>query len=69
MKFTIAIPVRNGEKYLKQAIESTVSQNRIPDEILIVDYASTVVTSSIAKSYGNKITSRFFNKPTRLLDA
>jgi len=71
MKFTIAIPVRNGEKYLKQAIESAVSQIRMPDEILIVDDASTDSTAEIAKSadWGRLVRYVYNDRPTGYADA
>lgn len=47
--FTIAIPVRNGETYLAQAIESAMRQTRAADEILVVDDASTDRTREIAQ--------------------
>jgi len=71
MKFTIAIPVRNGEKYLKQAIESAVSQIRMPDEILIVDDASTDSTAEIARAdeWGRLVRYVYNEKPTGYADA
>lgn len=46
--FTIAIPVRNGERYVAAAIESALRQTRPADEILVVDDASTDRTRAVA---------------------
>ena len=43
--------VQNGEKYLKDAIESVLNQNHKPDEIIVVDGNSTDNTGIIARSF------------------
>ena len=50
MRFTIAIPVRNGENYLREALASAVRQTRPADEIIAVDDASSDSTAAILKS-------------------
>ena len=50
MRFSVAIPARNGEALLLQALESAVGQTRPADELLVVDDASTDGTRSIAES-------------------
>ncbi len=40
-KVSICIPVRNGELYLRQALESALSQSGIDFEVIVVDNAST----------------------------
>jgi glycosyltransferase involved in cell wall biosynthesis len=69
--FTIGIPVRNGERYLRQAITSAVSQKRPADEILIIDDASTDSTSQIIHSMELKanIRTMYNNNPTGYADA
>jgi len=47
-KFTIAIPVHNGERFLAAAIESAVAQSRPADEVLVVDDNSSDATRAIA---------------------
>ena len=50
MRFTIGIPVRNGENYLRDALESAVKQTRQADEILVLDDASTDDSAAIAQA-------------------
>ena len=57
---SIIIPVFNGENYLREAIDSALSQTHEQVEILVVNDGSTDGTEEIALSYGNKI--RYFAK-------
>ena len=50
MRLTIGIPVRNGEKFLRSALESAVKQTRKADEILVLDDASTDDSAEIAQA-------------------
>ena len=61
-KVSIIIPVYNGKDYMKEAIDSALSQTYKNIEILVINDGSTDngATKRIAKSYGNKI--RYFEK-------
>lgn len=48
---SIIMPVRNGERFLPQAIESVLGQSYRPIEIILVDGRSTDGTAAIARSY------------------
>lgn len=48
---TVIIPVRNGEHFIAQAIDSILSQTLADLEILVVDDASTDRTTVIVQSY------------------
>ena len=48
---SVIMIVRNGEKYLAQALESVLAQDYRPIEILVVDGRSTDATADIARSY------------------
>lgn len=52
---SIIIPVHNGEKYIKESINSCLNQTYINTEIVVVDDASTDNTVSLLKEYGNQI--------------
>ena len=49
---SVVIPVRDGERYLREAIDSVVAQDHRPLEVIIVDDASTDSSGDIARSYG-----------------
>ncbi len=50
-KVSVVIPVYNGERYLKYAIESALKQTVKPDEIIVVDDASTDNTEQVVKEF------------------
>jgi glycosyltransferase involved in cell wall biosynthesis len=52
---TAAIPVRNGEAYLAEAIESVLGQNRPCDQLVVVDNGSTDRSAEIAAGFGSLI--------------
>lgn len=66
---TIVIPAHNGERYLKQVLESALNQNRLADEIVLIDDASTDATAEIARRYGDKIKYHFNDWATGFVDA
>jgi len=49
------IPVRDGEAHLGEAIESMLGQTRPPDQIVVVDNASSDRTAEIASSFGSSV--------------
>lgn len=57
---SVVIPVFNGENYLREAIDSVLSQSYGNYEIIVVNDGSTDRTEDIALSYENKI--RYFKK-------
>lgn len=57
---SIIIPVYNGEKYMREAINSALEQTYDNIEVIVVNDGSIDNTDEIAKSYGNKI--RYFKK-------
>jgi len=48
---TAAIPVRDGEAYLAEAIESVLGQSRPCEQVIVVDNGSTDRSAEIARGY------------------
>lgn len=53
-KVTVLLPVYNGEKYLKEAIESILNQTFDDFEFIIINDGSTDDTKKIIESYNDK---------------
>lgn len=54
IRFSVGIPTRNQAGYLRQTLDSLLSQTRPPDEIVISDHQSTDETPAILAEYGSK---------------
>ncbi|WP_080506045.1 glycosyltransferase family 2 protein [Halorubrum sp. BV1] len=54
MNISVIITSHNEAKYISDAIESVLNQNKEPDEIILVDAGSTDGTRSIIDSYEQK---------------
>lgn len=54
-KVSVLMNCLNGEKYVKQAIDSVYAQTHSDWEIIFIDNASTDNTEHIAKSYDNRL--------------
>jgi len=52
-KITVLMPVYNGEKYLKEAIESILNQTFSDFEFLIIDDGSTDGSVGVIKSFSD----------------
>ncbi len=61
---SVLVNVRNGEEYLKEALDSVYSQTFQNFEIILYDNCSTDKTAEIAKSYDEKL--RYFKAPQPL---
>jgi len=48
---SVVIPVYNGEKYLRETIESVFQQDYAPLEVIVIDDGSKDKSASIARSY------------------
>ncbi|MGA4923225.1 glycosyltransferase, partial [Bacillus subtilis] len=54
MKTSVALCTYNGEKYLKEQIDSILNQTKKVDEIVVCDDGSTDGTFSILEEYAAK---------------
>jgi glycosyltransferase involved in cell wall biosynthesis len=52
--FSIGMPVRNGAKYIREALDSLLAQNYADFELIISDNASTDSTEEICRGYAQK---------------
>ena len=53
-QFSIAVPVRNGAFFLREALESALAQTYAPVEIVISDNASTDDTPLICSEFASR---------------
>ena len=53
-EITVLMPVRNGEQYIKEAIDSVLNQTLTDFEFLIIDDGSTDRTVEIIQGYTDK---------------
>jgi hypothetical protein len=51
MKISVAMCTFNGERYLREQLQSLSSQTRLPDELILCDDCSTDKTVEIAKAF------------------
>lgn len=69
MKYSIVIPVYNGEKYLSKCLDSVINQTYDDYEIIIVDDGSTDNTKKIIMSYKNDKIKYFYKENGGVSDA
>ena len=50
-RVSIGMPVRNGQKYIREAIESILAQTFTDWELIVCDNASTDSTEQIVREY------------------
>ena len=53
-RFSVALPVRNGADYLRQALDSILAQQHEDFELVVSDNASTDETPDILAEYGRR---------------
>jgi glycosyltransferase involved in cell wall biosynthesis len=62
MKLSICLASYNGEKFIKEQMESILQQLKDGDELIIGDDGSTDKTLEIIQEYGSRITTIFSSK-------
>ncbi|MGD1154715.1 MAG: glycosyltransferase family 2 protein [Terriglobia bacterium] len=55
VRFSVLIPVHNIEKYVRQTIDSVLSQAFTDYEVIVIDDGSTDQTPQVLESYGTRI--------------
>lgn len=50
-RISVAMTTFNGERYLREQLDSIYSQTRVPDEVVVVDDCSVDNTSTILQEY------------------
>lgn len=65
-KITICIATYNGEKYLKEQLNSLVSETLQPYEVVLQDDCSSDNTVEIAKTYQDRLNLKIFINETNL---
>lgn len=68
MTFTLIATVRNEASTIRDFVESLLAQTRKPDEILIVDGASTDGTREILEDYAQRGLLRFISQPCNIAE-
>ena len=51
MKYYIVIPAHNEERFIKQTLDSLVSQTTLPSKVIVVDDNSTDATAKIVQIF------------------
>ena len=51
MKISVAMTTYNGARYLREQLDSIFAQNRLPDEVVVCDDASTDTTRELLREY------------------
>lgn len=63
------IPVYNGAQYIKQALDSVVTQTHAPTTIYVIDDGSTDGTAEIVKHYSSLIPIQYIHQENKGLSA
>ncbi len=55
MKISVVIPVHNGGNQLRECLNALMDSTRLPDELIIVDDASTDESAQLASKFGTVV--------------
>lgn len=59
-RISVAIATYNGERFLREQLDSLYAQTRIPNEVIVCDDCSTDATSKILEEYHQKYGLKYF---------
>src|SRR5258708_7267367 len=68
VSITTTIPVRNGQEFLTQTLESLARQTRKPDRVVVLDNLSTDGTQQIVERFKGSLPLEFVANTGALLD-
>src|SRR5215212_2480245 len=54
-RVSVIVPVRDGERYLAEALESILRQSTTPGEVVVVDDGSTDATPAVLERYAARV--------------
>lgn len=57
---SLAMPTYNGEKYIREQLDSIYAQTMVPDEVIVVDDCSTDGTLEILEEYKQKYGLKYY---------
>lgn len=60
MSVSVAMPTYNGEKYLREQLDSIYNQTMLPDEVVVVDDCSKDGTIDVLKEYHDKFGLKYY---------
>ena len=63
---SLAMPTYNGEKYLREQLDSIYSQTMVPDEVVVVDDCSKDGTIEILKEYHQRYGLKYYQNEHNL---
>lgn len=55
MRISVAMAVRNGERFIEEQLESIAAQSRPPDQLVVCDDGSTDRTAAIVQSFRDRV--------------
>lgn len=55
MNVGVVIPVRDGERYLAEALDSVIAQTHAPHDVVVVDDGSRDLTVAVAERYAPRV--------------
>ena len=58
MTLSVLVPVRDGERYVAESLDSVLGNDPPPDEVVVVDDGSTDATPTILDRFGQRIVRR-----------
>lgn len=62
---SVVIATRNRADWLRDTLESVAKQSRAPDEVVVVDNASTDHTKDVVLSFADRLNVRYVHEPRR----